>query len=202
MPIGWVHPVSRVVANAVNRVLGGGSGGTMRVGGNVNITMDLEGVKALNKQLQAIGVNFPKSKIRKAANKGARLPLYAIKRDTPKLSGELRKGIIRVEELKGKRKKAKKVMMKIVIDPAKIDIWNRKDKGEIHNPGEHGGKENNRYPYYPWSANYGFALNRLGKRYNGKRFIEKGIDATTSASEKEIIESLYQDMQKLLDKHS
>lgn len=188
--------VGRAIASGLGTVSRGIARAGSGSGSGISVNARLEGLEDLTRQLNSLGINFPKSKLRKAVNKGARLPLYTIRKNAPSLSGELRKGIIRAEEVKWKRnKKLKKVVMDVVIDKHKNSIFQKpiSEGGR----GERGGR-GDEYAYYPFSQNYGWAVNKMGRRVDGKRFIENGIDATTEESYKVVVKTIEADMRKLI----
>lgn len=188
--------VGRAIASGLGTV-SRGIGRAGRSGGSgISVNARLEGLEDLTRQLNSLGINFPKAKIRKAVNKGARLPLYAVKRDAPKLTGSLRKGIVRIEEQKWKRnKKLKKVVMSIVFDDKMTSVFRK----EIKNPGEHGGKHKS-HGYYPYSQNFGWRKNRAGMREEGKYFIQKGVERTQNEAYEVVAKTLLSDMQQLIDR--
>lgn len=157
---------------------------------------EIEGLRELRRQFQSLGVNFPKAKIRKAVNQGTRLPLFKARQTAPKLTGALKKGIIKVEEPKFKaNKKLKKVVNRIVFDRAKNSIFQKPISEEGR--GRRGG-QGKPTAYYPVSQEYGWAIGRSGERVPGKYFIKKAIEQTTSESYKKIIDSLSSDIDKIV----
>jgi hypothetical protein len=149
----------------------------------------IEGLEELTRQLENLGKNFPKPKIRKAVNAGMRIPLKKAKQLAPKESGSLKKGLIKIEEPKFKAmKKKKKVVMRLVFDRGMNSIFQKPITPE--GKGTRGGKKDT--AYYPVSAEYGFKINKDGTKEEGKYFVRDAIEMTSTETQEKVIESLLQ----------
>jgi hypothetical protein len=149
----------------------------------------IEGLEELTRQLENLGKNFPKPKIRKAVNAGMRIPLKKAKELAPKESGGLKKGLIKIEEPKFKAmKKKKKVVMRLVFDRGMNSIFQKPITPE--GKGTRGGKKDT--AYYPVSVEYGFKVNKDGTKEEGKYFVRDAIEMTSTATQEKVIESLLQ----------
>lgn len=155
----------------------------------------IEGLEELIRQLDNLGKNFPKPKIRKAVNAGMKLPLKKAKELAPKDSGSLKKGLKKIEEPKFKTmKKKKKVVMRLVFDRGMNDIFQKPipDPHAIHpqGKGSRGGMKDT--AYYPVSVEYGFKVNKNGTKAPGQYFVRQAIETTQVATQEKVIESLLQ----------
>jgi hypothetical protein len=165
---------------------------------NPTTTMYVSGQRELKRKLNALGKNFPKGKIRKAANKAVNLPLKQARKNAPKDTGALRKGIIKVEEKAWKaRKKLKKAVFQIYFDNAKNSIFQKPLNPETQ--GSRGGQTRIPHAYYPVSMEYGFHV-EVGKRSPGKHFISRAIEQTQSQTTKVLIDDLIDSIDKIARK--
>jgi hypothetical protein len=154
----------------------------------------VEGLEELTRQLDNLGKNFPKPKIRKAVNAGMKLPLKKAKELAPKESGSLKKGLIKIEEPKFKAmKKKKKVVMRLVFNRAMNPIFQKPITPE--GKGTRGGKKDT--AYYPVSVEYGFKINKDGTKEEGKYFVRRAIEMTSTATQEKVVESLLQTIDEI-----
>lgn len=165
---------------------------------NPTTTLYVSGLKELETKLNALGKNFPKGKIRKAANKAINLPLKQARKNAPKDSGELRKGIIKVEEKAWKqRRKLKKAVFQIYFDNAKNSIFQRPLDPKTQ--GSRGGQTRIPHAYYPVSMEYGFHV-AVGKKSPGKKFISRAIEQTQTRTTKVLVDDLLASIDKITGK--
>lgn len=156
----------------------------------------VEGVRELTEQLNALGKNFPKAKIRQAANKGANLPLKEARKNAPKETGALKKGIIKVEEKKWKqRKKLKKAVFQIYFDAAKNDIFQKPLDPDTQ--GSRGGQTRIPWAYYPISLEYGFHYAE-GKRTRPLHFIKDAIETTQEQTIHVVVDSMLDSINQIV----
>jgi HK97 gp10 family phage protein len=154
------------------------------------------GLKELENDFKKLGVNFPKSKVRQAANAGANLPLKKARQLAPKRTGELKKGIIKVEEKAWKlRKKMKKAVFQIYFDAAKNSIFQKSLNPQTQ--GSRGGQTRIPHAYYPISLEYGFHV-APGKRTKPQHFIRNAVEATQLPALQKVTDHLTQSINKLL----
>ena len=155
----------------------------------------VSGVEELKRQLDGLGKNFPKSKIRQAANKGISHPLKEARKTAPKKSGELKKGIIKVEEKKWKQnKKLKKAVFQIFFDEAKNSIFQKPLNPDTQ--GSRGGQTRVPHAYYPISVEYGFHVAH-GVRTKPRYFMKKAIERTQTQAVQEVVDHLSATIDKL-----
>jgi hypothetical protein len=151
-------------------------------------TLYIDGVRELERQLHNLGKNFPKGKIRKAANKAANLPLKSARKKAPKDLGELKKGIIKVEEKKWKqKKKLKKAVFQIYFDAAKNSIFQR--PLDPLTQGSRGGQTKVDHAYYPVSQEYGWHYAH-GKKTKPKYFIKNAVEETQNETIKVVVDDM------------
>ena len=154
----------------------------------------IEGLAELTHQLENLGKNFPKPKIRKAVNAGMKIPLRQAKANAPKESGSLKKGLMKIEEPKFKTmKKKKKVVMRLVFDRGMNSIFQKPITPE--GKGTRGGKKDT--AYYPVSVEYGFKVNKDGTKEEGKYFVRQAIEMTQVETQNKVIESLLQTIDEI-----
>jgi hypothetical protein len=154
----------------------------------------IEGLAELTRQIENLGKNFPKPKIRKAVNKGMKIPLKQAKRNAP--GKNLKKGLIKIEEPKWKAmKKKKKVVMQIVFDKGMNDIFQKDIPPESR--GTRGGDPNSEHAYVPVSVEYGFSTSKNGDRKDGQYFVRKALESTNVTTQETIIESLLQTIDEI-----
>ena len=159
------------------------------------IYFGVTGVNELKRQLDGLGKNFPKAKIRQAANKGVNHPLKEARQNAPKKTGELKKGIIKVEEKKWKSiKKLKKAVFQIYFDEAKNNIFQKPLDPQTQ--GSRGGQTRISHAYYPISVEYGFHI-APGVRTAPKHFMKKAIEKTQSKAVQEVVDHLSATIDKL-----
>lgn len=157
----------------------------------------IEGVRELERQLHALGKNFPKSKIRQAANKGANLPLKQARKNAPKETGELKKGIVKVEEKRWKQqKKLKKAVFQIYFDAAKNTIFQKPLDPETQ--GSRGGQTRIPHAYYPVSLEYGFHYAH-GKRTRPQYFIKRAVETTETPTVKVVVDHMLDSIDKIVN---
>lgn len=157
----------------------------------------IEGLEELTQQIENLGRNFPKPKIRKAVNQGMKIPLKQAKANASALkqTGNLKKGLIKIEEPKFKTmKKKKKVVMRLVFDRGMNDIFQKPITPE--GKGTRGGKKDT--AYYPVSVEYGYKVNKDGTKEEGKYFVRKAIEMTQSATQQKIVSSLAQSIDEIV----
>jgi hypothetical protein len=161
--------------------------------------IQIVGYDELNRQLKSLGKNFPKAKVRQAANKAVNLPLKEAKKNAPVLSGALKKGLVKWEEKKWKlQKKKKKAVFQVSFNSAMNSIFQKK----IDNPGIRGGQTAVNYAYYPFSQEYGFHVTH-GKMYTshkGYKFIENAVENKTNDTLDLMIDELLKTIKKLASK--
>jgi hypothetical protein len=163
------------------------------------VGVKVEGLDRLAKQFQNLGVNFPKRNIRRASNKGIKEPLKVARRNAPKgETGELKKGIVKIEE-KGIPRKKKKVVFYIAFDFKKNDVFRKKINPETQ--GSRGGQTRIPFAYYPISVEYGFHIAH-GVKTDGKKFIKDAIEQTQEGSLKTVIEDLQKSINQVMNKRS
>jgi hypothetical protein len=161
-------------------------------------TLYVDGIRELERQLNGLGKNFPKSKIRQAANKGANLPLKQARKNARKKTGELRKGIVKVEEKKWKlNKKLKKAVYQIYFDRAKNAIFQKPLKPETQ--GSRGGQTRIPHAYYPVSLEYGFHYAE-GKRTRPQHFIKNAIETTQNETVKTVVDHLQDSITEIVNR--
>lgn len=161
------------------------------------VGVKVDGLNELAKQFQNLGVNFPKRNIRRASNKGIKEPLKVAKRNAPLGdTGELKKGIIKIEE-KGIPRKKKKVVFYIAFDFKKNDIFRKKIDPATQ--GSRGGQTRIPFAYYPISVEYGFHVAH-GVKTKGKEFIKDAIEQTQEGSLKTVIEDLQKSITQVMKK--
>lgn len=164
--------------------------------GNWTNTLYVDGVEKLQRQLLGLGKNFPKSKVRQAANKGANLPLKQARKNAPKETGTLRKGIIKVEEKKWKlNKKLKKAVYQIYFDRTKNSIFQRPLNPETQ--GSRGGQTRIPHAYYPVSMEYGFHY-AVGKRTKPLHFIKDAVESTQTETVKVVVDHMLDSIDKII----
>lgn len=148
----------------------------------------IEGLEELERLFNNLGENFPKSKIRKAAKKGIKQPLKDAIKEAPELHGDLKRGIVAVEEAKWKSiKKLKKSVFQVYFNKAYNEIFQKKNsRGQIT-------------AYYPVSQEYGWKL-RNGTKEPGKEFIKKAVESNTNSSLKTVVDSLTSDINKIMER--
>lgn len=104
------------------------------------LNFKIEGMKELEKKFKELG-KVPQKHVTSSAKKGMGIVLKAAKKDAPKETGKLKKGMV----LKGEKAKEKgKKVFRIVWDRTMNDIFQKKNKN---------GKVTG---YYPASMEYGF----------------------------------------------
>jgi hypothetical protein len=156
----------------------------------------VEGIEKLETQLNNLGKNFPKAKIRSAANKGANLPLRLARKKAPRKSGELKKGIVKVEEKAWKRrKKLKKAVFQIYFDQAKNAIFQKPLDPETQ--GSRGGQTRIPHAYYPVSLEYGFHY-AVGKRTRPLHFIKDAVEETEKPTVKLVVDTMLEAIDKII----
>jgi hypothetical protein len=154
-----------------------------------------EGFRQLEEALNNLGKNFPKAKLRQAANKGANLPLRKARANAPKKTGQLKKGIVKVEEKKWKaNKKLKKAVFQIYFDGAKNDIFRKPLDPDTQ--GSRGGQTRIPFAYYPVSLEYGFHTG-VGVRTEPKHFIKNAVEATQEKTIKTVVDTLIDSVEKI-----
>lgn len=158
--------------------------------------LTIEGLDELKRQLNELGKNFPKPKIRQAARKGMKHPLKAAKKEAPKgKTGELRKGIVaREEQSWKKRKKLKKAVFQLYFDVAKDDIFRKPIPDETR--GSRGGQTGIPHAYYPISVEYGFHT-APGKRTEPNRFIQRAVESTQKQALETVVKELTKTVQAI-----
>jgi hypothetical protein len=159
-----------------------------------------EGFRELERQLSNLGKNFPKAKIRQAANKGVNLPLRKAKQNAPVATGELKRGIVKVEEKKWKRnRKLKKAVFQIYFDAAKNEIFQKPISEEGR--GSRGGQTRIPWAYYPISQEWGWHV-REGVRVYGKKphFMREAFEATQTETITTVVDSLIDSIQQIIER--
>jgi HK97 gp10 family phage protein len=141
---------------------------------------EIKGMKELEKMIKKLG-QLPQKVVTKAARKGAKIAQKSAKSDAPEEVGNLKKGIV----LKGERSKIKgKKIYQVTFDRAMNTFFVKMSKD---------GKK--RY-YYPASQEYGF-MNRDGSYTPGYRYLKKSIENNENKIEKEIVDELSKEIDKL-----
>jgi len=163
---------------------------------NPTNSLYISGVRELERQLHGLGKNFPKAKVRQAANKGANLPLKQARKNAPKETGQLKKGIVKVEEKAWKRrKKLKKAVFQIYFDEAKNGIFQRPIDPSVQ--GSRGGQTRIPHAYYPVSLEYGFHYDH-GKRTRPQYFIKDAIQTTQNEAVKTMVDHMLDSINKIV----
>jgi hypothetical protein len=156
----------------------------------------VEGVRELETQLNNLGKNFPKAKIRQAANKGANLPLREARKNAPRETGALKKGIIKVEEKRWKQlKRLKKAVFQIYFDAAKNEIFRKPIDPDKQ--GSRGGQTRIPFAYYPISLEYGFHYAE-GKRTRPLHFIKNAVESKQEETIHVVVDSLLDSIDKIV----
>lgn len=143
------------------------------------IDMTITGVTELQRTLDDLG-KLPQRCVTKAANKGARELLRAIKAAAPVETGDLRRGIV-VKPEKSKRRGKK--FYQVVFDYKMNDVFVKYSK------------DGKRY-YYPSSMEYGFKT-RDGGWTPGYRFMKKTADAQDTNVKTTMVRVLNEELDKL-----
>lgn len=140
----------------------------------------IEGMKELEKTIKRLE-KLPQKCVTKAVKKGSTIPLKSARTGGwIDQSGDLRKGII----LKGEKSKTKgKKVYQVTMDSGMNDRFVKITKS---------GK---RY-YYPASQEYGFRL-RNGGYVPGFHFLRDGLEKNSSKVQKEIVNVLSKEIDKL-----
>jgi hypothetical protein len=167
---------------------------------DLRIQFHPEGFRQLEHQLSTLGKNFPKAKVRQAANKGANLPLRKARQNAPVETGQLKRGIVKVEEKKWKQnRKLKKAVFQIYFDAAKNEIFQRpiSDAGR----GTRGGQTRIPWAYYPISQEWGWHV-REGVRVYGHKphFMRDAIEATQKETIITVVDSLLDSIQQIVER--
>jgi HK97 gp10 family phage protein len=164
---------------------------------NPTNTLYVTGIRELERQLNALGKNFPKAKVRQAANKGANLPLKEARKNAPKETGELKRGIVKVEEKAWRRrKKMKKAVFQIFFDSAKNPIFQK--PLDPATQGSRGGQTTVDHAYYPISQEYGWHY-APGKRTRPRHFIKQAIEATQDDTVKTVVDHMLDSIDKIVN---
>jgi hypothetical protein len=141
---------------------------------------EIEGMKELEKMIKKLG-QLPQKVVTKAARKGTQIAQKSAKSDAPEEIGNLKKGIV----LKGERSKIKgKKVYQVTFDRAMNTFFVKMSKD---------GKK--RY-YYPASQEYGF-MTRDGGYVPGFRYLKKSIENNENKIEREIVDVLSKEIDKL-----
>jgi hypothetical protein len=152
----------------------------------MRITMEVDGIDQLTRQLQRIE-KIPKSIVAKAANAGIKDTLRDARQKAPVDFGNLRKGIIKIKE-KSPRSKPK-VVYSIVFDRSYNSIFQK----PVKNPGP--GKKDT--AYYPVSQEYGYRT-KSGGYVPGFRFVRDSLKENQATATKRIVEVLNKEIDKRL----
>lgn len=142
----------------------------------------IEGMKELQKSIKKLG-GVPQKCVTPSAKKGMSIAFKKAKNKSPRLTGELERGIL----LKGEksRNKGKKVY-RIVFDRAMNDVFQKKNKkGKVTG-------------YYPVSQEYGFFA-KNGRYIPGFHFISKGLNDNANAITKKIVDEMGKNIDKALE---
>lgn len=141
---------------------------------------EIQGMKELQKAVKKLG-SLPQKHVTKAARKGATIALKDARKNAPVDEGHLKKGLV----LKGEKLKVKgKKVYQVVFDSKKNDIFVKMSADGTK-----------RY-YYPASQEYGY-FTRDGKYIPGYRFLRNSLTENEKDIEKEIVEVLSKEIDKV-----
>lgn len=148
------------------------------------ITLQIVGMKELERKCKKLG-KIPQSAVTKSAKAGMRIALSAARKGQwIDQTGEMRKGLIMVGEKS--RSKPKKTY-RIIFDPAKNDIFQKKNaQGQV-------------VGYYPASQEYGFFA-RNGKYIPGYHFLSKALTNNTKQIKGKIMGDMIKNVDKIIQK--
>lgn len=151
----------------------------------------VEGLDELIRQIERAS-KIPKRALSKAAREGMRKPLAQARKDAPRESGTLKKGIKSILEKSSRRSKFKSIYQ-MVFDKKYTEIFHGK---KILRPGLYGGDPSKEYGYYPISMEYGFKTAK-GKE-PGREFLKNAIEDNQDESAKIVVKVLTEEIDKAI----
>lgn len=151
----------------------------------------VDGLDELIRQIERIE-KIPKRALSKAAREGMRKPLAQARKDAPKETGTLKKGIKSVLEKSSKRSKFKSIYQ-MVFDKRLTEVFRGK---KIIRPGLYGANPPKEYGYYPVSMEYGYKA-KEGYR-PGKYFLSKAIEQNQDESAKIVVRVLTDEIDRAI----
>lgn len=151
----------------------------------------VEGLDELIRQIERAS-KIPKRGLSKAAREGMRKPLAQARKDAPRETGTLKKGIKSKLEKSSKRSKFKSIYQ-MVFDEKYTEIFHGK---KILRPGLYGGDPSKEYGYYPVSMEYGY--HAKGGYRPGKYFLKKAIEDNQDDSAKIVVKVLTEEIDKAI----
>lgn len=144
----------------------------------------IDGMKDIEKSLKKMG-EVPQKHVTRSARKGMNIVLKDARKNAPKDTGELKRGIKLAGESSRGKSKGKKVYQ-VVFDRKKNDIFQKKNEsGKV-------------IGYYPVSQEYGF-YTRDGKYIEGKRFISDAFNGNIRKVEKTIVDEMGKRIDKAME---
>lgn len=151
------------------------------------VNFKIEGMRELEKTIKKLG-KVPQRSVTKSAKKGMSIALNSAKSKSPYLTGELEEGI----KLYGEKSKVKgKKVYRVIFDPDKNDIFQKKNK------------EGKVTAYYPVSQEYGFRIvdPETGEQigfHEGLFFVSKGFNENGYKITKTIVEVMGKEIDKAM----
>jgi HK97 gp10 family phage protein len=144
---------------------------------------EIKGMKELERTIKKLG-NLPQNVVTKGAKAGANIALKSAKKNAPKRTGNLRKGItLHGEKLKVKGRK----YYQVVVDP----------KGTMNSTFVKKSADGKTRYYYPASQEYGY-MTVDGRYIHGKRYLSKSLDENDEAIRKKMIDVMGKEIDKVL----
>lgn len=153
---------------------------------------EIEGLDELIRQIGRVE-KIPKRALSKAAREGMRKPLAQARKDAPKKTGTLKKGIKSKLEKSSKRSRFKSIYQ-MVFDKTKTEIFRGR---KIQRPGLYGANPPKEYGFYPVSMEYGYKA-KEGYR-PGKYFLKKAIEDNQADSIKKVVTVLTDEIDKAIE---
>lgn len=143
------------------------------------INLDISDLRRLEGEIKALG-GVPQRCVTKAARKGANVILKAARKNAPKKTGNLRRGM----KLKGEKSRIKgKKVYQVTFRADMNEIFQKKNKeGKI-------------VGYYPVSQEYGF-IKRNGEYKPGKRYMKQAAEEHGGTASGMMIQVLSEEVDK------
>jgi HK97 gp10 family phage protein len=139
----------------------------------------IEGMEELQKTIKKLG-ELPQKCVTKAARKGSKIALNSAKQNAPVDTGSLKRGLSQ----KGERTKTKgKKVYQVTFNKGMNDVFTTESKS-----GKRG--------YYPAAQEYGFFA-RNGRYIPGFHYMKKSIEGNNYQIEREIVDVLSKEIDKL-----
>lgn len=164
----------------------------------IKINYKIEGMDKLAKAFKKLG-DVPQKHVTSSVKKTMNIPLKEARKNAPKKTGNLKKGIILTGEksqLKGKK------VYRVVFDRNMNDIFQKQGKTYLSSANSDreqrkrvANTKNKVTGYYPVSQEYGY-YTKNGKYIKGKKFVHNAMEKNTVEIERAIIQT----MQKKIDK--